>query len=202
MPAMSHPAADNKPRVFFALWPSAVEHRRLASWQLPLQQLCGGRAMRGETLHNTLVFIGAVEPARLEALQLAAQEVDATAFELCFDTARHWQHNRIVYAAPGAVPPPLAQLVDRLRQSLERHGFSFDRRGYQPHVTLLRNARQSDTPKAGNPQPASVRAELTPALPALQPACWQIRDFALVQSSQRDGQADYRVLARFPLRLG
>jgi hypothetical protein len=37
-------------------------------------------------------------------------------------------------------------------------------------------------------------------LPAMPPVCWQITDFALVQSVPRDGLADYRVLARFPLR--
>lgn len=189
MPGMIGPSGSGMARVFFALWPGAAERRRLAAWQLPLQQLCGGRAMRAETLHNTLVFIGAVEPARLEALQLAAreagQQMDGAAFELCFDAARYWQHNRIVYAAPGVAPPPLAQLVDRLRQSLERHGFGFDRRAYQPHVTLLRNARFPDTP-----------------LPAMQPVRWQIRDFVLAESARQGGQADYRVLARFPLGLG
>jgi RNA 2',3'-cyclic 3'-phosphodiesterase len=189
MPAMRNPTGNDTARVFFALWPSAAERRGLAAWQMPLQQLCGGRAMRAETLHNTLVFIGAVEPARLEALQLAAREagqkMDGAAFELCFDAARYWQHNHIVYAAPGAAPPQLAQLVAGLEQSLDRHGFSFDRRAYQAHVTLLRNARQSDA-----------------ALPALQPACWQIRDFVLAESARQDGETGYKVLARFALGWG
>lgn len=149
--------------------------------------------MRAENLHNTLAFIGHVEQSRLEALQLVAreavqqagQEMDAGTFELCFDAARYWQHNRILYAAPGAVPLPLVQLVAELDRSLDRHGFGFDRRAYQPHVTLLRNARLPEIP-----------------LPAMQPVCWQIRDFVLAESARRGGQANYRVLARFPLGLG
>ena len=138
--------------------------------------------MRDETLHSTLVFIGDVEQSRLEALHLAAREVSAERFELCFDAAGYWEHNHIVYAAPGHVPQLLTQLVGLLEQHLEMHGFKFDIRGYRPHVTLLRNAHWKNEP-----------------LPAMQPVCWQIIDFALVQSLPRDGVAGYQVLARFPL---
>ncbi|MBI5438216.1 MAG: RNA 2',3'-cyclic phosphodiesterase [Nitrosomonadales bacterium] len=179
---MKHPTENLTARVFFALWPTAAEREQLAAWQKPLKRLCGGRAMRGETLHNTLVFIGDVEIYGLEVLQLAAQEVGGEGFGLCFDEARYWGHNHIVYAAPHHVPQQLMQLVGALEQRLIAHRFKFDRRDYQPHVTLLRNAHWSDMP-----------------LPAMRPVCWQIGDFALVQSVPRDGLADYRVLARFPL---
>jgi RNA 2',3'-cyclic 3'-phosphodiesterase len=172
-------------RVFFALWPADAERNQLAAWQKPLQHLCGGRVMRGETLHNTLVFIGDVEQSRLEALRLAAQEVSGKAFELHFDVAHYWGHNHIVYAAPGEMPQQLAQLADTLEQRLVAHRFSFDRREYKPHVTLLRNAHWTDAP-----------------LPKMQPVCWQIRDFALVQSEPQDGLTNYRVLAKFPLGVG
>lgn len=179
---MNCSSGNPKARVFFALWPSAAERGRLAAWQKPLQHLCGGRAMRGETLHNTLVFIGYVDEARLEALQLAAQEVNGEVFELCFQVARYWGHNRIVYAAPEEVPQQLAQLVGALEQQLLVHGFKFDQREYQPHVTLLRNARWTGA-----------------ALPEMSRVCWQIRSFVLMQSVADNGVAGYRALARFPL---
>lgn len=182
---MSDQSDKSTARVFFALWPKNAERDHLAAWQAPLKRLCGGRAMRGETLHNTLVFIGEVELHGLEALQLAAQEVSGESFELCFDEAHYWGHNHIVYAAPLHMPQQLAQLVDALEQRLTAHRFKFDRRDHQPHVTLLRNAHWSDAP-----------------LPAMQPVCWQIRDFALVQSVHQNGLAGYRVLARFPLGAG
>jgi 2'-5' RNA ligase len=187
MRSMAEPSDNPKAKVFFALWPSDAERDRLAAWQKPLQRLCGGRAMRSEMLHNTLVFIGNVEQARLEALQLAAQEVNGPevrgqAFELCFDAAHYWKHNHIVYAALGEIPPQLAQLVDALEQRLSVHGFSFDQRQYKPHVTLLRNARWTGD-----------------ALPKMRPVSWQTADFALVQSAQLQGEPHYRVLARFPL---
>ena len=86
----------------------------MAAWQPPLQQLCGGRLMSADKLHNTLVFLGNVQPDRLEALQLAAQEVNGAEFQLAFDIARYWGHNHIVYAAPGTVPTKLVQLVSEL----------------------------------------------------------------------------------------
>jgi len=143
--------------------------------------------MRGETLHATLVFIGTIESYGLEALQLAAQEVSGESFELRFDEARYWGHNHIVYAAPRQVPHQLAQLFNTLEQRLTAHRFKFAShhpasRDYQPHVTLLRNAHWSDAP-----------------LPMMQPVCWQIRDFVLVQSVPQGGLANYQVLARFSL---
>jgi 2'-5' RNA ligase len=178
---MSH-SSDTTVRVFFALWPTAAERDRLGLWQKSLLKLAGGRAMRGETLHATLVFIGVIEQVRLEALQLAAQEVDAVGFKLCFEEARYWGHNHIVYAAPNHVPQQLVQLVGMLEQRLAAHRFKFDRREHKPHITLLRNARWSDAP-----------------LSVMRPVCWQIKDFALVQSVQQQGVSAYRVLARFPL---
>lgn len=179
------PANDNlNVRVFFSLWPGVAERTSLADWQKPLRQLAGGRVMRSETLHATLVFIGEIAPDRLEALQLAAREVNAESFDLCFDVAHYRGHNHIVYAAPGRVPPQLAQLVEMLEGRLSRRHFEFERRAYKPHVTLLRNTHWTDQ-----------------SLPQMQPVCWQVKDFSLVQSAQQDGASHYRVLARFPLRV-
>lgn len=169
-------------RVFFALWPSEAGRAALAGWQPPLKQLCGGKAMRAETLHATLVFVGDVAEHRLEALQLAAQEVAGDPFELCWDEARYWGHNHIAYAAPRSTPEPLLQLVRQLEQALRRHRFRFDLRSYKAHVTLLRHAKWSDEP--------------LPVLPAVD---WPVREFALVQSLSDENGARYEVLARFPL---
>ena len=169
--------------MFFALWPTAKERAALAAWQPGLQALCGGHSMRAATLHVTLVFLGEVAQHRLEALQLAAQEVEGKSFDLVFDTARYWGHNHIAYAAPHVVPPQLAQLVHDLEQRLNKHRFRFDQREYKPHVTLLRHAQWSDAP-----------------LPEVAKVVWKARSFALVQSAPDEEGANYTVLARFPLR--
>jgi 2'-5' RNA ligase len=176
-------SSNEHARVFFALWPNQQERAALAAWQADLHQLCGGRMMRTDTLHTTLFFIGGIEEQRLQALQLAAQEMAGLPFELRLDKARYWGHNHIVFAAPGSVPPQLTALVNDLELHLIWHKFHFERRPYKPHVTLLRHAQWSD-------------AEL-PEMPAVS---WQIHDFVLVQSLSDGQYARYEVLARFPLQ--
>lgn len=173
---------DDNMRLFFALWPNHAEQSALAAWQVPLHQLCGGNAVPDHALHATLVFLGNVAPHRLEALQLAAQEVRGEAFELVLDAARYWGHNHIVYAAPHSVPPQLVELVQDLGQRLMAHRFALDQRPYKPHVTLLRHARWSEAP-----------------LPDMDSVMWQVRDFALVQSLRDDQGIRYQVLASFAL---
>ncbi|MDD2722051.1 MAG: RNA 2',3'-cyclic phosphodiesterase [Gallionella sp.] len=169
-------------RVFFALWPTDDERIALADWQPALVRLCGGRVMRAETLHLTLVFLGEIPCNRLEALCLAAQQVSGQCFGLSLDVARYWGHNHILYTAPRVVPPQLAQLVRELEKQLRRQHFKFDAREYKPHVTLLRNAHWRDDP-----------------LPELPPVRLEVGSFVLLQSVQQDGAAAYRILARFPL---
>lgn len=169
-------------RVFFALWPSAAERSALAAWQPVLEMRCGGRGMRADTLHSTLVFLGNVEAGRLESLQRAAQQVRAEPFVLCFDEARHWDQNHIVYAAPRNTPEQLAVLVATLEKHLKSCGFNFDKRRYQSHVTLLRNALCGSE-----------------SLPAVKPVRWEVREFVLLQSVNPDGRSAYRILSRIPL---
>ncbi len=139
--------------------------------------------MRADTLHATLVFLGDVEVDRLEALQLAAQEVSGKSFDVVFDTACYWGHNHIIYAAPSMVPPQLAQLVHDLEERLYKHHFRFDVHSYKPHITLFRNAQWSDEP-----------------LPEMGRVGWRARDFVLMQSAPDKEGANYRVMGRFLLR--
>jgi 2'-5' RNA ligase len=174
---------EKKLRLFFACWPDAAERVAMAAWQPPLRELCGGRVMRADTLHVTLVFLGEVAEHRLQALLLAAREVNCPGFELILATVQYWGHNHIAYAAPDVIPPHLAELVGELERSLRRHRFHFDARPYKPHVTLLRNAQWSDA-----------------RLPPMTAVRWRIGDFALVQSLNGEESTRYEVLARFPLQ--
>lgn len=167
-------------RVFFALWPGVPERDALARWQPGLKALCGGRVMRADTLHTTLVFLGEVAEERLEALGLAAQEVVVEPFDLHIVAAHYWGHNHIVFAAPDSVPPQLEGLVGNLERRLRKHRFHFEQRPYKPHVTLLRSAQWSDA-----------------GLPAMPSVHWRIGDFVLVRSLRDEQGAHYEVLARF-----
>jgi len=173
---------ENSRRLFFAFWPSVAERAALATWQLPLREICGGRPMRTDTLHATLVFLGDVAEQRLEALYLAAREVRCQKFDLKLTTAHYWGHNHIAYAAPDVIPAQLGELVNELERCLHNHRFQFEERPYKPHVTLLRNAQWS---AAELPPRSAVR--------------WQVKDFVLVQSLHNEQGVRYEVLARFPL---
>lgn len=179
---MTDPDADTS-RLFFALWPDTAERTALSAWQAPLQALCGGKAMRPDTLHCTLAFLGEVPARRLEALTLAAREATMRRFDLEFAAARYWGHNHIAYAAPVVVPPVLDELVAGLETSLRKHHFHFEQREYKPHVTLLRHAQWTDAP-----------------LPSIPPVRWHCRDFALVRSLSDAHGARYEVLCRFRAR--
>lgn len=170
-------------RVFFALWPSDVERSELAAWQPPLLQLWGGRMTPTDKLHSTLLFIGELSPDRLQALQLAAQEVRGEAFQLVFDAAHYWGHNHIVYAAPASVPEQLRSLVKNLQLRLRQHQFNFEQRVYMPHATLLRHTLWTDNP-----------------MPTMKRVVWEMRDFALVQSLSDGQRTRYSILAKFNLK--
>jgi 2'-5' RNA ligase len=168
-------------RVFFALWPSAAERSRLAAWLPELGARYGGRKMHADTLHCTLVFVGHIASDRTGFLRDALQQVTVSPFTLCFDEVRCWEYSGIVYAAPGTVPEQLVALVALIEDSLQTIGVKFDKRRYQPHVTLLRNARCDGKIQS-----------------VIEPVCWEISDFSLLQSIQTEGRAGYRVVSRFP----
>jgi RNA 2',3'-cyclic 3'-phosphodiesterase len=170
-------------RLFFALWPSADECFALSAWHSPLRKLCGGRVMRTDTLHSTLVFLGEVEKSRQEVLRVLVQGLNCRSFELKLTAAHYWGHNHIVYAAPEAIPPQLVELVRELESRVRAHHFHIEDRAYKPHVTLLRNAQWSDEP-----------------LPRMPAVSWKFNDFVLVQSRRDEqGAPYYEVLARFPM---
>jgi RNA 2',3'-cyclic 3'-phosphodiesterase len=171
-------------RLFFALWPNSAECAALSAWHSPLRELCGGRVMRTDTLHFTLVFLGDVEKYRLDELRLVAQGANVREFELKLTAAHYWGHNHIVYAAPDTIPPQLAELVQALEAGLRKRQFPVENRMFKPHVTLLRNAQWSDAP-----------------LPTLPAVSWKFNDFVLVQSSRdEEGVPYYELLARFGMK--
>ena len=91
----------------------------------------GGRLIRLDHLHLTLVFLGNVARARFSQLEAIAQEQCGIGFNLEFGNTGYWRHNRIVWAAPISVPDPLRELVAELKRSLRQGGIQFDRRIYK-----------------------------------------------------------------------
>lgn len=157
-------------RLFFALWPPRETALALERWA----QAVEGRRTPADKIHLTLAFLGEADAEKARA---AALRVQAGAFRLPLEEARHWSHNGIVWAGPHRLPAGLTLLVEALQLELYKEAFILERRPFAAHVTLLRTARP----------PAS--------LPALPRVAWPAREFALVSSA---GGA-YRTLERFTL---
>ncbi len=174
-------AASDKLRVFFALWPAPPLRAQLSALAGRLHETLGGRRMRADTLHLTLVFIGDVEVVRLPELLELASKVRTPVCDIDFDRVACWRRNHIAHLGASQVPDALMELVRQLEAGLDQAGVVFDRRPYVPHVTLLRNA------------------DCTKENPASEPILWSTRDFVLVTSSLRSEGAHYQELSRWPL---
>jgi 2'-5' RNA ligase len=168
-------------RLFFALWPEASIQHALHAVALQIRRRCHGRVMRPDTLHLTLLFLGAVAQSRLPELDAAASHVHVQRFHLELDAVAGWSHNRIVYAYSTHPPHALERLADALREAVAGAGFCFDRKAFVPHVTLLRNVERfpyTSVPMAVN---------------------WPVQRFALVQSVAQAKGMRYDVVQSWPL---
>lgn len=168
-------------RVFFALWPDEALRKCLHLASGVLHQAHGGRRMKPDTVHLTLLFIGSLARERLPELQAAASAIQAPKFDVLFDQADCWRHNRIAFLTASQAPYGLLDLVNALETQTAHAGITFDRRPYKPHITLVRNA------------------DCTKTKPALEPIEWAAREFVLVESSLNSNGASYQQLARWPL---
>jgi 2'-5' RNA ligase len=175
------PAAGATRRLFFALWPEAGLSGKLALLGKEAQAAAGGRAMRRETLHLTLAFLGGVSLDRADRALAVAAEVRGDAFDLLLDRLECWRHNHIVWAGASLVPAAALHLAEELAGALRHEGFSLERRPFAAHVTLLRNASCPE------------------ALPQPKPILWPVRDFVLVESRLSPKGAHYEVVGRWPL---
>jgi 2'-5' RNA ligase len=179
-------SAGRARRIFFAIWPDNDAQKQLAGLakQLRLESLCGGRKIKAENIHLTLVFVGKVYPDNLKALYDAGDRIKQSgspAFDLVIDEIRYWKHSHIVYLAPREVPHALANLVNALREAISTAGFSLEQRVYAPHITLVRNAFCQPLPELG------------------EPIVWRVREWTLVKSEQTGNGSVYTPIGRWSL---
>ena len=156
-------------RLFFAVWPPRETALALERWAQGLE----GRCTAAARIHLTLAFLGEVDERKAG---MAARRVQARPFALPLEEARHWAHNRIVWAGPRQAPAELERLAESLQLELYKESFILERRPFAAHVTLLRKAP----------------AQAMPPLPRVE---WPVREFALVKSA---GGA-YETLERYAL---
>lgn len=166
-------------RIFFALWPPLAQRQQLHDLAVRYHKLCGGRVMRAETLHLTLLFLGAVPTRRLQVLCNALDGLEASPFLLTLGQFCCWRHNRIGYVTTTGQNAALSRLAQALREAVSMAGFSFEERAFSPHVTLLRHVEHALEPQS------VVHIE------------WPVESIALVESVVTDRGVSYRTLHRW-----
>ncbi len=171
----------NTVREFFALWPDTGMRAALDQLGNDMHALCGGRRIRAESMHMTLVFLGEVEAERVVELQALAERLQCAAFDFELLRTGWWQHNRVAWVAPETMPQGLIALVSELQTQLKNTGFEVDGRAYAPHVTLLR------------------KADCPPVLMTPTPLRWVARDFVLVKSVAVEHGSAYEIIGKRPL---
>lgn len=169
-------------RVFFAIFPNKFVQAQLAHQAELLEPTCGGRKVKMQHIHLTLLFLGNVAVHRIEMLRQAMKNVSAKEFEFNLEEIGYWKRNQVLYIQARQFPAELFFLVDSLSSVLSEAGFLFDKRAYKPHVTLIR--------KAIHP----VKINLN------DPIKWHVNKWYLVQSKQTDHGIDYISLDHWGLK--
>ncbi len=169
-------------RVFFAVFPNKHIQEQLVHLAELLEPICGGRKIKEQHIHLTLLFLGNISAHRIEALQQAMKEVTEKKFELSLDEICQWKKNQIIYVQSNKFPAKLFSLVDSIGHALSEIGFLLDNHTYTPHITLLR--------KVVRPSKIGL----------IKPIQWCVNEWFLIQSKQTDHGVDYISLGQWRLK--
>jgi len=149
----------------------------------------GVRLIAEPDMHVTLHFLGSIET---EPVRECLRAVDMPAPSLRLDCPGHYSQRgrrRILWV--GVHPADqLVALHARTGEALRAVGFEYERRSYQPHITLARlNAKASRdiVAKFENQQFGEIRRD------------FECEQFALFESETAADGARYRIVESFPL---
>ena len=163
-------------RLFFALWPEPELQQRLAQAAAALLPRDTGRRVRAESLHCTLVFLGAVDAAQRLCLEDAASLVRSEPFALTLDYLGYFRRPQVAWLGCAETPAALQTLVTGLGYGAEACGFPPERRPYAVHLTVARKLRRD------------------PGRAPFLPIVWQVNRFALMESVIEPVGVHYRPL--------
>ncbi len=169
---------DTEQRLFFALWPDEHIRQQCAAilTQLPAKV---GTVQAVQNIHVTLVFLGNVSASTSLRLQLAVSTLRIPEISLCFDQLSYWPQSGILCLTARQKNHELRELVQQLNALTSDVGIASDSRPYQPHITLLRQARQA------------VNLHIEPII-------WRAQSIALVESCRLPQGVEYRLRRTWP----
>ncbi len=171
----------NTARLFFAIQPNKTIQTTLGNIAKQRALQSGGRPIKPENIHLTLLFLGPTPVNCIEILKAASDSICAQSFELTIRNTRYWKHNQIIYASADSYPAALFTLEDKLKTAVRETGFSFDDRAFKPHITLIRKATLHTANDFENP----IR--------------WPVTEWRLIRSIQTERGIRYHTLNRWQL---
>lgn len=173
------PVPDTQ-RIFFALWPELKFARQL--YDIAGRRMRGeGRRVAPENMHLTLAFLGSVPATYRLCAEQVASAIRGKSFTLILEQMGCWSKSGILWAGPAQAPEALFQIVRALNTGLRSCGYVPETRSFAAHLTLARKVRQWDENHA------------------IEPLCWEVRRFSLVQSHTRADGAHYEILRSWEL---
>ncbi len=133
-------------RLFVAADPPAAVRAELERYGLALAQVGGWRALKPESLHLTLAFLGERPDAEVPAIAAAVQAAARPVGEVSLGEPLMLPPRRPRVAAVALLDPQerLVALQAALSQGLAAIGaYEPERRPYLPHVTVARRTREA-----------------------------------------------------------
>ena len=145
--------------------------------------------MPATNLHLTLRFLGNVDEAGLEQLNLELGAIRFPLFELAlgeFGAFGSGRLKRVLWVGVAAGGEAAAELTARVEEACVKTGLRPEERPLRAHVTLARarDRRGAPAPELGAP-------------PKLEP--WTVREFILFRSKPGPHGSEYIPLQRFSL---
>ena len=169
-------------RIFFALWPDDALRQQIQQTITPHLARNNARRVPIHNWHITLAFLGNVSEQNYECALQQASEVVAQPFDLQLDQCGYWPRPRVVWLGCSTVPDSINHLVTNLNSALKPCDYKPEQRIFSPHLTLLRKANRG----------LDVRM--------IEPICWHVDHFVLVESVQTEAGTVYEVAKGWPLQ--
>ncbi|MEF8792056.1 MAG: RNA 2',3'-cyclic phosphodiesterase [Thiohalorhabdus sp.] len=180
--AMTDENADQRQRLFFALWPDAEIQGALAEHACQALDRRRARRLPAENLHITLAFLGEVDADTRACAEATAAGLSGEPFGLSIDRLGYWPQKNLLWAGPSTTPSALERLAADLGEALASDcGFEREQRAFKAHLTLARKV-----PKM-------------PPRIAIEPVDWPVERFVLVASETGPQGATYTIVGEWPL---
>ena len=168
-------------RLFFALWLDEAVVQKINRDVIGFFSHCQGRILESHNWHITLAYFGSADASVQTCLEQQAGKIISPSFELQLAKCGYWPRPNVAWLAPAKIPDALKHLTEELQREIQSCGFKLDAREFQPHITLVRKARQP------------------PSVSKIEAVNLKVSEFCLVESQTEAGGAQYTVLKRWHL---